>query len=763
MIKNFIPTIFSCLILISPELASQSQNGTISGKVVNMQTEEPLIGVSVVVVGTTIGAATNEEGLFAIQNVPVGTYSIRASAVGFQPIIKTDVVVAAGKPAQGFFQMTELVLDVDEVTVTADYFQKNVDSPVSVQSLGYEEIRRIPGGLEDVVRAVSILPGVAQVQPGRNDLIVRGGAPSENLFVVDNIEVPNINHFGTQGASGGPLSFINLDFVNETSFSSGGFGARYGDKLSSVLSINLRDGRTDRFGGKATISASQFGLNLEGPLGDDGTALFSARRSYLDFIFKAAGFGFVPEYWDFLGKANYRLGLKDQVTFLGIAALDNVKLFNDTEKKKYDNSRILYSDQNQGVGGITWRHLLPKGYSKVTLSQTLFTYEYRQDDALLLAPIFSSSSHEYETALRSDVVLQLDKSTEFSAGAQGKRVDFSSRILLPKFYTNYGDSLDINARLDTTAYKAAIYAQVAESFSHHFTMTVGARADYFNLIEKAFVVSPRFSMSYTITSATTVSFSVGRYYQAPSYIWLVANPANRKLSFVGANQYVVGVEQLLRTDTKISLEVYLKNYFDYPASMNQKFLVLANTGAGFGGSQEAYASFGIDPLVSGGSGKASGVELFLQKKMSEIPCYGLVSVSYTDSRFTALDGISRPSNFNQRWILNIGGGYIMEKVWEFSAKFRFATGRPYTPYNADGTQEIAAYNTARIRANHSLDIRAERRWNFTEWNLMTYIDIQNIYNRRPLDVPVFDERTREVKQLSNTIGILPSIGVSAEF
>jgi len=763
MIKNFIPTILSCLVLFSPELSSQSQNGTITGKVVNMQTAEPLIGVSVVVVGTTIGAATNEEGKFAIQNVPVGTYSIRTSAVGFKPIMKTDVVVAAGKPAQALFQMTELVLDVDEVTITADYFQKNVDSPVSVQSLGYEEIRRIPGGLEDVVRAVSILPGVAQVQTGRNDLIVRGGAPSENLFVVDNVEVPNINHFGTQGASGGPLSFINLDFVNETSFSSGGFGARYGDKLSSVLSINLRDGRTDRFGGKATISASQFGLNLEGPLGDDGTALFSVRRSYLDFVFKAAGFGFVPEYWDFLGKANYRLGPKDQITFLGIAALDNVKLFNDTEKMKYDNSRILYSDQNQGIAGITWRHLLPKGYSVITLSQTLFTYEYRQDDTLHLVPIFSSSSHEYETALRSDVVLQLDKSTEFSVGAQGKRIDFSSRILLPKFYTNYRDSLDINARLETTSYKAATYAQVAESFSHHFKMTIGARADYFNLIEKPFVVSPRFSMSYTITVATTASMSVGRYYQAPSYVWLVANPANRKLSFVGVDQYVIGVEHLLRADTKISLEVYLKNYFDYPASLKQKFLVLANTGAGYGGSQEAYASFGVDPLGSNGSGKASGAELFLQKKLSDVPCYGLVSVSYTDSRFTALDGVSRPSNFNQRWILNIGGGYILQKVWEFSAKFRFATGRPYTPYNADGTQEIAAYNTARIGANHSLDIRAERRWNFTEWNLMTYIDIQNIYNRRPLDVPIFDERTKEVKQMSNTIGILPSIGVSAEF
>ena len=763
MTKYFIPASLLYLLLLSPDLISQSQNGTITGEIVNLQTGEPLVGVSVAVIGTTIGSATNEDGSFIIQNVPVGTFSIRVSAVGFTPIIKTDIVVAPGKPAQVFFQMTERVVDVDEVTVTADYFQKNVDSPVSVQSLGYEEIRRIPGGLEDVVRAVSILPGVAQVQPGRNDLIVRGGAPSENLFVVDNVEVPNINHFGTQGASGGPLSFINLDFVNETSFSSGGFGARYGDKLSSVLSINLRDGRTDRIGGKAMISASQFGLNLEGPLGKDGSAFFSARRSYLDFVFKAAGFGFVPEYWDFLGKANYRLGAKDQVTFLGIAALDNVKLFNDTEKKKYDNARILYSDQNQGIAGITWRHLLPKGYSLVTVSQTLFTFDYRQDDTLHLTPIFSSSSHEYETAARSDVILQLDKSTEFSAGVQGKRVDFSSRILLPKFYTNYRDSLDINARLDTIAYKAAIYAQAAESFSHHFKVTVGARADYFNLIEKALVVSPRFSMSYAFTSVTSVSMSVGRYYQAPSYVWLVANPSNRKLSFVGVNQYVVGVEHLLRADTKISLEVYLKNYFDYPASLRQQFLVLANTGAGFGGSQEAFASFGIDPLVSGGSGKASGVELFLQKKLSEIPCYGLVSISYTDSRFTALDGVSRPSNFNQRWILNVGGGYILEKVWEFSAKFRFSTGRPYTPYNPDGTQEVAAYNTARIGANHSLDVRVERRWNFTEWNLMTYIDIQNIYNRRPLDVPIFDEQTKEVKQVSNTIGILPSIGISAEF
>ena len=188
--------------------------------------------------------------------------------------------------------------------MTASFFRRTPEQAVSVQRLSFEEIRRSPGGFEDVVRAVAVFPGVAQVSAGRNDLIVRGGAPSENIYVVDNLEIPNINHFGTQGSGGGPLSYINLDFVRETSFSTGGFGARYGDRLSSVLTIDLREGRTDRLGGKATISATQFGLNLEGPIGENGTFLVSARRSYLDLIFRASGFSFVPEYWDFFARGD---------------------------------------------------------------------------------------------------------------------------------------------------------------------------------------------------------------------------------------------------------------------------------------------------------------------------------------------------------------------------------------------------------------------------------------------------------------------------
>ena len=273
--------------------AKDLQFGTITGKVINASTLQSIVDANIIVIGTSLGAASDLDGNFRIERVPVGTHSVQATVLGYQPLVITDIVVTTVKPVELSFNMIQAELELDEVTVTAGYFRDAPDKPVSTAVLSSEEIRRLPGGFEDVVRSISILPGVAQVSPGRNDLIIRGGAPSENLYLVDNIKIPNINHFGTQGAAGGAQSFINLDFVEDVRFSTGGFGSQYGDKLSSVLSIDLREGRHDRFGGKGTISATQFGLDLEGPLGQKGSYFFSARRSYLDFIFKASVAGLI--------------------------------------------------------------------------------------------------------------------------------------------------------------------------------------------------------------------------------------------------------------------------------------------------------------------------------------------------------------------------------------------------------------------------------------------------------------------------------------
>ncbi len=242
----------------------------------------------------------------------------------------------------------------------------------------------------------------------------------------------------------------------------------------------------------------------------------------------------------------------------------------------------------------------------------------------------------------------------------------------------------------------------------------------------------------------------------------MGNPNNKNLTPIRAHQYVLGLERFLREDTKISIEGYVKSYNQYPVSLNRHYLSMANTGAGFGGTDEGFASFGLDTLVSSGTGTAHGIEFFIQKKLSEIPCYGTLSISFNETRLTALDGVSRPGSFDQRWILNVGGGYVFNEKWEVSTKFRFVTGRPYTPFNPDGTQSGTLYNSVRVGTNHSLDVRADRRWLFETWTLIAYIDIQNVYNRKPIDVPRYNNRTKAVKT-NSAIGILPSIGVSAEF
>ena len=748
------------LAAVSSLAQGQSPLGRIIGKVTDGMTKEPIVGANVVVAGTGLGSATDIEGRFDIRRVPLGTYAVRVSTIGYLATTVTDVVVGSAKPAELLVGLMENEIKIEGVEVTAGYFTKIPDTPLSTLVQTNEEIRRLPGGLEDVARAIAILPGVAQVDGGRNDLIVRGGAPSENLFVIDNIEVPNINHFGTQGASGGPLSFINLDFVDNTSFSTGGFGARYGDKLSSVLNISLREGRKDGIGGKATISASQFGLNLEGPAGSDVNTLFSARRSYLDFIFKAAGFGFVPEYWDFLSKTSIRLGSKDQLNILAIAALDNVKYFNDTENKRFENSRVLGSDQNQIVGGVSWQHLFEKGYSTVSVGQSYVDYHFRQSDSTLVR-IFSNQSLEYESSIRGDVFVHLFKSTELLTGVQAKLVDFSADIFLRPFETRFGDSLSVDARFKATGFKGSAYAQLSQVFGKS-RLTVGGRFDYFDLIDK-YIFSPRVSYTVALSPATNLNWSVGRYAQAPSYIWLAANAQNRSLELIDVTQYILGVDHMLRADTRISLEGYIKTYSDYPASLVRPYLVLANTGAGFGGSEDGFSSFGLDPLVSRGSGTARGIELLVQKKLSEVPCYGTVSISYNRAEFKALDGAERPGSFDQRWIINVGGGYVFNEKWEISTKFRYATGRPYTPFDQVGFQNPAFYNEARIGANHSLDVRVDRRWSFGSWTLVTYADIQNIYNRKPATVPRYNARLGQAETNVASIGILPSIGVSAEF
>lgn len=744
------------------ELQAQSPKGIISGTVADHLTKEPIIGASIAVTGTTFGTQTGRNGEFTINNLEPGNYSLKITYIGYNPSMKNDIIVNSARPAIVKAELFESAIELEGITATTGFYQKDPGETGSIASFSYEEIRRSPGGFEDVIRALSVLPGIGQANPGRNDLVVRGGAPSENLSIIDGFVVPNINHFGSQGATGGPLSFVNLDYVRETSFSTGGFPVIYGDKLSSVMKIDLQEGRKNNIGGKGTISATQFGFNIDGPVGKDAGFILSARRSYLDFIFDAAGFNFVPEYYDFLAKFNYQLDSKNFISYLFIGAFDNVKFNNKNAEDRYDNSRILGSAQNQYVTGISLRHLFDNGFLTVSLSRNFVDYDAVQKDSLL-NPVFKNKSREAENEIKAELVFKPAAFSEVNVGASARFIKFNADIKFNSFRTSFGEILDITSLNTESDYsKYSFYTQFSDVLFSRLMISAGLRGDYFSGINDGFSLSPRGAITFMLTGETNISLSGGIYTQSPSYIWLAATDMNKDLKQMKVTQVILGLEHKLQDDLLLKVEGFYKSYSDYPASILRKYLVLSNTGTGFTGPDENYSSFGLEPLVSEGKGNVKGVEFSMQKKSSSTPFYGIFSLTYSKADFTGLDGIERAGSYDQRLILNLSGGYIFSSKWEASVRFRFATGTPYTPFNNDGTQTIAAYNSERFKPVHSLDIRVDRRWNFSGWNLIAYIDIQNIYNNKNSNSIRWNYREEKVNSQSS-IGLLPSIGLSMEF
>lgn len=743
--------------------AQDVATGTLSGTVRNSATQSPVAGVTVTIVGTKLGAITTSAGKFTIKKIPAGIVSVRVSAVGYTARVLSDVVISTGKPNQLDIDITESAVTTQKVEVTGSYFQKSPEAANSTQSLSAAEVRRAPGVQEDVVRAVALLPGVAVTQAGRNDLVVRGGAPFENLFIVDNIEVPNINHFGSQGASGGPLTLVNIDFVRNVQFSAGGFGARYGDRVSSFTNITLRDGNDERFTGMANLSATGFGVLAEGPIGSSGSYMLNVRRSYLDLLFKALKFSFIPQYWDLTFKTTLKLDADNSVSFLMIGALDDVSLNNDSLDGRYKNSQVAFSNQNQYFSGITWKHLFANGFVTTTLGRTYTQYKTSQSDSLL-NPIFRNNSEEGENSLNINLLYQFSPQTELNVGTTNK---FASRLrydeLVPGFLRTDAQGTPKPLTVDTTfsAFRNGTFASLSTTLTDNLKTTVGLRSDYYPFLTTQFYVSPRLSFSYFASDVTTVNLSAGRYYQSPSFIWLIGDPTNaNNLAAIRADQVVLGVEHQLRDDLKFQVEGFYKWYGNYPARVYRPQAVLSPSGFE---DVSTDIPFGLEPLTSVATGVARGVEIFIQKKLSDIPLYGLASLTIAESRFTSLDGIERYSSFDSRFIFNLAAGYRFAETWELSAKFRTSQGLPTTPFTQQGKLDFTQYNAGpRLPIFHALDARIDKRWNFQSIQLVTYFDVQNVYFQKNVSRYVWNRREGKTESASNAT-IIPSLGINVEF
>ncbi len=731
-------------------------------------TEAPVNGASIRLRGTQVTAQSDSAGRFTLRDVPIGIVTIEVRALGYAPVSRGDIAVSPAKPAEVTVALRKIDVQLQSVTVRPDAFPRQAlpSTPVSTQTYSSEEVRRQPGAQEDVLRAVSIAPGVGVTNGARNDIVVRGGAPFENLFVVDNVEVPNINHFGSQGSTGGPISLINIRFVESASLSAGGFGVRYGDRASSATVLTLREGNRERLSGEINVAATQIGAVVEGPIGENASFLANIRQSYLDLLFKAIGLSFIPAYTDATVKAVWRPTRNDAFSVLAIGARGTVTFNNDSADDRLSNAQVLAPAQDQYFSGLTWKRLLPRGVVTTTLGRTWTRFVTAQRDSLL-SPIFESRSTEGETTLRSDLSftprsnLQLEAGTIFKY-ASALRFDASLAGFVRTDESGAAQPLSVDTSF--TALRNGTYAQATWSANDRVRFTVGLRGDWYGFLDNAVRVAPRASISYLANDATTLSFSAGRYWQAPSFIWLVGAEQNpQTLRPFRADHAVVGVTRLIGSDTKVQFELYGKSYADYPTRPFRPQAVLSPSGFD---DATTDIPFGLEPLNSLGTGHAYGGELFIQRKFGESPFYGQAALSYNRTRFRGLDGTEARGAFDTPWLGNAVVGWRPNAKWEVATRVRGATGLPLTPFRTTGPQagtlDFTRYNTQRLDAFFAADLRIDRRFILGGRQLIAFVDLQNITARSNRGAPQWNPRLQMI-EYSDGIGVLPTIGLNLEF
>ncbi|ARA94243.1 hypothetical protein AWN76_014480 [Rhodothermaceae bacterium RA] len=767
--------LFGLVALLALVPAASAQTGRIQGRVVDAVTREPLPGVNVVIVGTQQGAATDLEGAFVIDDVAPGVYRVRASFLGFEPQTKTDIVVQPSRPTYVEFALREAAVKLGDVVVETYVFGGEAEAPTSVQVLGVEEVRRTPGGQNDISRTLLSLPGVIGGVDNRNDLIVRGGGPSENAYFLDGVPIPQINHFATQGATGGALGLLNVDFIRETEFYTGAFPARYGGALSSVLRVDNRPGSPDRVAGDFTLGAAEAALTLDGPFGRSGNWLLSARRSYLQFLFQALGLAIRPAYWDFQTRLEYTLDPKNRLLFVGLGAIDDFEIA-DLEDPDFEQQeqaqRVLDNDQWTYTNGLVWRHLLAGGFVQAVLSRSMTDFAFADVGADGEA-VLRNDAQEAENHLRIDADLRLGRGLTLGVGGGAMRAHVSTRFFeKARPGTPFTEDLRFENALTLTTGFA--YGQLTiRTLAGRLTVTPGLRLEATSFLDDKLYVSPRLSASVRLAPRWSVNAATGVFYQAPAYVSLVVQDAqgryvNRSLPYLRADHYVGGLAWQARPSLRVTLEGFFKDYRDYPVSASDPRISLANLGGDFG-------YVGAEPLRGIGEGRSYGAELFVQQKLVE-RVYGLASYTLAWSEFAGADGVLRPSSWDVRHTVSLTGGIRFNAKWELGVKWRYLSGRPFTPFDpvasaeeyaltGRGVPDYDRLNAARSPAYHRLDVRVDRRFAFRGWNAVVYLDVQNLYNRTNLfgyaytEDPAYPDRRRPIEN----VGLLPNFGFSIEW
>jgi len=781
-----------------------AQNNNISGLVIDRYTGQPIEFANVSIVDLGLGSSTDSLGFFKINNLNPGIYNLQVSFIGY----KTETIYELKlTPSRSIYQIIELDQtgsDLDEVELTSEpLFSK--ENPISIKDIGASEIKRSPGGNRDISKVIQSFPGVASSTSFRNDIIIRGGAPNENVFYLDGIEVPNINHFSTQGSSGGPVGMLNVDLIESVDYLSGGFPSNRGNTLSSIFEFSQKVGNPDKLNTNLTLGSSDLALLLDGPLGNNSSFVLSARKSYLQFLFKALQLPFLPEYNDIQFKYLNRLSDQSELTVIGLGAIDNFSLnkeandgLSDIEtlnRNQYILDNIPVNDQWNYTIGSRYRYFMPKGgfhtlvLSRNHLNNTAIKFDDNIENIENL--VLDYSSEEIENKFRYEYTIK-KWGWDLNIGAGTDYVQYLNETY-NKISGANGEIIEINYDSSLEFLKTGFFAQFTNQFFNERVMlSLGLRTDFNNYSKSMSNIfdqfSPRASLSYYLKSNLKFSINSGIYYQLPPYTVMgyrengvLINKENN-LTYIECIHYVSGFEFITKSNTKLSLEGFYKKYDNYPYLVRNS-ISLANLGADFG-------VIGDEPVTSSSKGRTYGLEFFAQRKLTK-GIYGLLSYTFSYSQFSNIENSNNylPSSWDQRHIINLCAAKKFSRNWEIGLKWRYTSGSPYTPYNeqismqadvwAVNGQGILDYNNINSLRNpsfHQLDIRLDKKYYFKKWSLNIYLDIENVYNKVATLGPYLsverDQSGLPIESsdgsysplyIENTYGqFLPSIGIIVE-
>lgn len=787
-------TVFFLFLLGLLTAAGAQPTHKIKGTVIDKASRQPLEFINVLILGLGREAVTDAEGHFNIQEVPPGIYRLQASAVGYKTVLTPEYIVST-KDLTIQIETEENLTELEGVTVTASPFRHDLESPVGLRIIGLQEIEKSPGANRDISRIVQSYPGVAFSPAGyRNDLIVRGGSPSENRFYLDGVEIPNINHFSTQGASGGPVGIINADLIREVNFYTGAFPADKGNSLSSVLDFKLRDGDMERNSLKATLGASEVSLASNGHLGKKTSYLVSVRQSYLQFLFDMLGLPFLPTFTDAQFKLKTRFNTTNELTVLGLGGIDNMKLNTklDGEKAEYILSYLPKIQQETFTLGAVYRH-----YAGAHVQSVVISHSYLNNRNTKYLNNDESSAENLSLKLRS-----VEQETKF-------RIENASTF--GNWKVNLGANLDYSQYTNTTFQR--VYIDGGKTFDYHtylgfwrwglfgtisyatpderFTTSLGVRTDANNFSSgmkgMSDQLSPRLSLSYRLTDGVYLSGNAGLYYQLPPYTGLGFKDNNGKLvnkylRYMRVSQESIGLSWRPRNTFELSIEGFYKKYDKIPFSIVDG-IPLACKG-------NDYGVIGNEALSSTSQGRAYGAEILMKwliaQKLNLSTSFTLFKSEYRNNKESEYIA----SAWDNRYIFNMSGTYNFPHNWSLGMKVSCIGGAPYTPYDIDKSSLVTAwnaqgrpyydygqYNTGRLPAFGQLDVRVDKTFYLKRCMLGFYIDLQNVTNskfRQPdilmstgvienPSAPIAEQRYK-MKYISQKSGtLMPTLGITFEY